>query len=482
MSLSGALSNAMSGLVANARGTTVISSNIANALNENYGRRDISLSTNATQTSGGVIVANVTRHADPILAYQKRLALADHSAASAQSDFQATLEQLIGSVDTIGSVAEKLTRFETALLSAASDPSSETRLRNISVAAEAFAGGLRDTSAGIDALRTRADADIAKTVDRLNSGLSQLEQLNAQIMTARHLGQDAHGLMDRRDATLDALAEFVPLHVVERDSGKIAVFTAQGRTLLDERAVTFGFAPTSTILPHMTVENGLLSGMTINGKPVSIPGNGMVNGGSLEAQFNLRDVSAPQMQKRLDAIARDAIERFGPGGPDTTLGVTDPGILTDNGLNFDVANETGLAGRITLNAALWAGSSEPWRWRDGLNATAQGDVGQSDLLLRMKAQLNLAAVPGSTVLGSAPRSLVDHLQELSNTAAAQRVGSEEAHVATFSRLTELRDAAASDGVNTDQELQKLIELEKSYAANARVVQVVDDMLSELLRI
>ena len=482
MSLSGALSNAMSGLVANARGTTVISSNIANALNENYGRRDISLSTNATQTSGGVIVANVTRHADPILAYQKRLALADHSAASAQSDFQATLEQLIGSVDIIGSVAEKLTRFETALLSAASDPSSETRLRNISVAAEAFAGGLRDTSAGIDALRTRADADIAKTVDRLNSGLSQLEQLNAQIMTARHLGQDAHGLMDRRDATLDALAEFVPLHVVERDSGKIAVFTAQGRTLLDERAVTFGFAPTSTILPHMTVENGLLSGMTINGKPVGIPRTGMLNGGSLEAQFNLRDVSAPQMQKRLDAIARDAIERLGPGGPDTTLGVTDPGIFTDNGLNFDVANETGLAGRITLNAALWVGSSEPWRWRDGLNATAQGDVGQSDLLLRMKAQLNLAAVPGSTVLGSAPRSLVDHLQELSNTAAAQRVGSDEARVATFSRLAELRDAAASDGVNTDQELQKLIELEKSYAANARVVQVVDDMLSELLRI
>jgi hypothetical protein len=65
------------------------------------GRRDISLSTNATQTSGGVIVANVTRHADPISAYQKRLALADHSAASAQSDFQATLEQLIGSVDEI---------------------------------------------------------------------------------------------------------------------------------------------------------------------------------------------------------------------------------------------------------------------------------------------------------------------------------------------------------------------------------------------
>ena len=43
MSLSGALSNAMSGLIANARATTVISSNVANALNENYGRREVSL-------------------------------------------------------------------------------------------------------------------------------------------------------------------------------------------------------------------------------------------------------------------------------------------------------------------------------------------------------------------------------------------------------------------------------------------------------
>ena len=53
MSLSGALSNAVSGLTANARGTSVISLNIANALNENYGRRDIKLTSNPTQTSGG---------------------------------------------------------------------------------------------------------------------------------------------------------------------------------------------------------------------------------------------------------------------------------------------------------------------------------------------------------------------------------------------------------------------------------------------
>lgn len=482
MSLSGALSNALSGLSANARGTTVIASNIANALNETYGRRETSLSTNATQSSGGVIVAQVTRHADPIRAHQKRMALADASATSAQSRFHSDLEQLVGSVDTQGSVAEKLTRLETALLSAASDPSSETRLRNISFAAENFASGLRDASAGVDGLRARADANIASTVDQLNAGLSQLERLNAQIMSAKHLGQDAHGLMDRRDATLDSLAEIVPLHVVERDSGVIAVFTTQGRTLLDEKAATFNFDPTSTILPHMTADNGLLSTLRLDGKSVDIPGSGMMNGGSLEAHFNLRDVSAPLVQRRLDAIARDAVDRFGPGGPDTTLAPGDSGVFTDGGMPFSATAEVGLAGRITLNSMLSISTTDPWRWRDGINALGEGDAGQADLLLRLRSQMTAAQAPGSSILGSGPRSLVDHIQSLSNDVAANRVRFSDSETAASAHLNDVRQASAADGVNTDQELQKLIELEKSYAANARVVQVVDDMLSELLRI
>ena len=482
MSLSGALSNAMSGLVANARGTTVVSSNIANALNENYGRQDLTLSTNGTQTSGGVIVARVTRHVDPILAYQKRLALADNSAASAHSDFHSNLEKLIGSIDTVESVAGKLTQLETAFLSAASDPSSETRLRNISFAAEAFADGLRRASTGIDTLRIRADLEIANAVDHLNNGLSQLERLNAQIMTAKHLGQDAHGLMDRRDATLDSLAEYVPLHVIERESGTVSVFTAQGRTLLDGRAVSFTFDRSSTILPHMTVENGLISSLRIDGKRVDIPGSGMMNGGSLETHFALRDVSAPQTQTRLDAIARDAIERFGPSGPDATLGAGDLGVFTDGGFAFNASAETGLASRITLNTALRPETTETWRWRDGINAAIPGDEGQSALILALHAQVKTSMVPGSIVLGPTSRSLVDHLQDLSNETAANRVRSGEASTAAKAHLNDVRAASASDGVNTDQELQKLIELEKSYAANARVVQVVDDKLSELLRI
>lgn len=36
------------------------------------------------------------------------------------------------------------------------------------------------------------------------------------------------------------------------------------------------------------------------------------------------------------------------------------------------------------------------------------------------------------------------------------------------------------GVDTDQELQALLVIEKNYAANAKVIQTVDDMVSTLL--
>lgn len=482
MSLSGALSNAMSGLTANARGTSVISANIANALNPDYGRRELILTTDIQQTSGGVRVAHVARHADPILAYQARMASAEHAGYSARAGFDAEVERLIGSIDTLGSIAGHLTKFETALISAASDPSSQTRLQSLSLEAEAFVASLRESSHGLDDLRTRADEKIAFGVDQINAGLSQLEGLNSRIMSARHLGQDTNGLMDHRDAVLDQLSEFVPLHVVERDSGKIAVFTAQGRTLLDETAVELSFARTPIVLPHMNVGNGLLSRLQIDGQDVDMPGSAMLEGGALAAQFELRDVAVPKSQAHLDGVAREVIERFGPGGPDTSLAPGDAGVFTDAGLAFTAADEAGIAGRISLNAALTSTGPDPWRWRDGINAAGQGEAGNSDLLLDLQAQMSAQRLPGSPALGFGPQTLVGHIQQLSSEVASNRVRSEDAKDMAWTRLEDARQATAADGVNSDQELQKLIELEKSYAANARVVQVVDDMLSELLRI
>ncbi|MFP7569271.1 flagellar hook-associated protein FlgK [Marivita sp. S2033] len=482
MSLSGALSNAMSGLAANARGTSVISANIANALNEGFGRREVVLSTDANQSSGGVRVAQVTRYSDPILSHQKRLASAEFGYASTIAGFASNVEQLWGSVDTPDSVANQMTKFETALVAAASDPSSDTRLRNVSYAAESFANSLRSASNGIQQARTDAEKHIAASVDEMNGRLSKIEKLNHNIMTAKHVGQDVLALVDQREMELDRLSEFVPLHVVERESGEVAVFTRQGRTLIDTRAVEITFDGKPAVLSHMSVSNGLLSGLRVDGQNIDVSMDGPLSGGRLAATFELRDSAAPAVQARIDAIARDLIDRFGAGGPDSTINIGDPGVFTDAGGPFSPADETGLAGRIELNSTLATSGSDLWRWRDGLYAPSRGDVGTSGLIMDLRAQVSQSLVPGSLELGATPNSLSGHVLGLSSKIAADRVRTSDLSEFASVQLDQFRQAAAAEGVNTDQELQKLIELEKSYAANARVVQVVDDMLAELLRI
>jgi len=50
------------------------------------------------------------------------------------------------------------------------------------------------------------------------------------------------------------------------------------------------------------------------------------------------------------------------------------------------------------------------------------------------------------------------------------------------RANALREQELGDGVDTDQEMQKLLLIEQSYGANARVIQAVDDMMRRLLEI
>lgn len=50
------------------------------------------------------------------------------------------------------------------------------------------------------------------------------------------------------------------------------------------------------------------------------------------------------------------------------------------------------------------------------------------------------------------------------------------------RQDALTGAFLAEGVDTDQELQKLLQIEQAYAANARVITTIDEMIQQLLRL
>jgi flagellar hook-associated protein 1 FlgK len=66
--------------------------------------------------------------------------------------------------------------------------------------------------------------------------------------------------------------------------------------------------------------------------------------------------------------------------------------------------------------------------------------------------------------------------------ASDRTNTEKHLSFASTQLNELTQQELAAGVDTDAELQKLILIEQAYAANARMIQTVDEMMQTLLRI
>lgn len=483
MTISAALNSALSGLAANGRASGIVSGNIANALTPGYAKRSLELTSNAI-SGHGVQVIGISRRFDPVLTANRQSAEAASTNAAAIHRFQSGVESLIGPADNPASLPNRLAAFESALITAASNPSSASRLDATADAASQLADAIRSAGAGLRDLRSDADRRIGQQVEQLNTALAQVETLNAQIQSVRISGGDTASLLDQRSQVLDRINAIVPVRTATREHGQIALYSEGGAILLDGTAARLSFSGVRSVEPHMTVSNGLLSGLQINGIDVRTGGdNSGIRGGALAAEFEIRDELAIEAQKDLDALTRDLIERFADPTVDPTLAPGDPGLFTDQGAAFDPLNQTGLANRLELNAAIDpAQAGESWRLRDGLNAATPGPVGNAALIQSMGAALSTAHALSTPRFGSGAMSAADVAAAALSKASQHSASAEVTATFAASTLTEMQKAELALGVDTDEELQSLMKIEQAYAANARVLQVVGELMDTLLRI
>ena len=480
MTLSSALSNALSGLTASARGAGVISSNLSNALTDGYAARNLSLTARSGGADGGVMVTGVTRLVDLALLGDRRQADAALSRADTRAGYLERLTALTGDPTEERSLTGLMARFESALISAASLPESDTQLAGVLGAAQDLTGALNGLSVGVQSLRQKADRGIAGQVQHLNSALKKVEALNRDIIAGQAQGRDTSGLQDQRQALIDDISTAIPVQEIQRDFGTVALMAAGGRMLLDGEAAELTFAPRNTVAAHMTLENGLLSGLQINGTEVSMTSGQGLAGGALGALFALRDETLPQVQAELDTVALDLIERF-ETGLDASLSAGQPGLFTDAGAVAGV--ETGIAGRIGINAVVDPDQGGAlWHLRDGLGAGQPGNVGNADLLNAMLDRLTAQRPQSGNALGTTDRDAATLASDfLSNIAGLENSIAQDQSFAA-AHQGELKELELALGVDSDAELQKLILIERAYAANAKMVQAVDEMLQRLMEI
>ncbi|WP_372989974.1 flagellar hook-associated protein FlgK [Sulfitobacter sp.] len=484
MSISGALSSAMQGLRAAGRGSEVIAANLSNVLTPGYGVRSLELSSDTTATHGGVKIDGVSRLVNESIVHDKRIAEAGQANASAVLDLYIKVEDLLGAPDDPASLSAQTAQLEKNLITAASRPDAPERLSTVVSSARILANTFKEASDGLQSIRTTADRTIGLQVDQLNAALSQVQELNAQITKTQVQGNNSSGLLDQRQRVIDEISVLVPVRTVARDNGQVAIYSTGGAVLLDSLAAEVGFERSNLVTPYMSESAGTLSGLTINGIVFRTGStNGVLSGGSIAAQFEIRDEIAVEAQAQIDALARNLVERFQDPAVDPSLAIGDAGLFTDEGNFFDPANEIGLAQRLVLNAAIDPDQGgQAWRLRDGIGATTTGDVGDATLINNMISALSSGHISSSGLFSGGAYSTIDLTSTLASHYGAERLNAEQTLSFSATQVTELTERLMSEGVDSDQEMQKLLLVEQAFAANARMIQAVDEMMQTLLRI
>jgi len=283
---------------------------------------------------------------------------------------------------------------------------------------------------------------------------------------------------------IDSISAIIPLREVQREGNQIALFSTGGVSLLEGSPARLTFNPSNTVNAEMTLASGGLSGLMINGRSVDTSGSSSpILGGRLGGLFAVRADLGVTAQNSLDAMARDLIERFAAPGLDPTLAPGDPGLFTDQGAGFVALNETGLAGRIRMNAAadpLQGGAL--FRLRDGLQAATQGPPGVPTLLQSLHLALNAPRALASTGFAAGNRDFASLAGDVLSDASTRRLNADSEASFAAARFTTLSDLEKQGGVDTDQEMQMLLIIEKNYAANAKVIQTVSNMIDTLIRL
>ena len=487
MSLSSAARIAQSGLSTVTAQTSVTSRNIAGANDTSTYSRKIA---NVITISGGSQVTSVTRAQDQAVFNNVLSATAASATQDALTAGLTTLNTTIGDVSSGGtatSPAALVSSFTNALQSYEASPSDSSLANGAVTAANALASGLNSASATVQQVRAQADAGMATAVSTVNSLLNQFQSLNAQIISGTAVGADVTDAEDSRDSVLQQLSQQIGITTTTGANNDMSIYTDSGATLFQDGARSVTFSPTSTYTASTTGNAVYVDGVPVTGSGATMP----ISSGALAGLATLRDDTTVTYQAQLDSIAGSLISSFAESDQSGGGGAPLPGLFTTPGATALPTSTTGLAEQITVNATVDPSqggnatllrdggisdtSNTDYTYNTGGNASYSGRLSQ--LLTNMSQTQTFGAAGAITTnatLGGYASASVSWLEAQRATVSSQ---SDYQSTLLSTATTALSN---STGVNLDDEMSKMLDLENSYSASAKLISTINDMFTALL--
>jgi flagellar hook-associated protein 1 FlgK len=486
MTLADALNSARSSLMATGMQTSVISRNIAGVNQDGYSRKNVLV---ATLPGNGVYVAGIQRASSAGLFYNVlKAASTTAKQDSLYNGLQKIAATTVDDPEQDQSPAAQLAKLKSALQQYATAPDNATLAQAAVTAAKGVASSLNDATKTVQSVRADADTDMATSVSTINQLLSQFDTVNTSIVKGTIAGTDVTDYLDLRDSILSKLSQEVGITVATRANNDMVVYTDSGVTLFETKARSVTFAPTNAYTAGTSGNAVYIDGVPVTGAGAVMP----IQSGKLAGLATLRDDAAVTYQSQLDETARGLIETFaesdqsGAGLPDV------PGLFTYPGapaMPPTALISTGLAGTIFVNPSVdQTAGGNPSLLRDGAisgnaayNYNTGNNAGFSDRLQQLVDGIAANRPFDPSAQGKPNASLIDFAGSSVSWLESQRKSASDQATYNQTLLERSADALSNvSGVNMDDEMSFMLQVERTFSASSKLIATVDGMLKDLL--
>lgn len=461
--LFGILHVARTAILAQQTAVRVTSQNIANAETEGYTRQRADLVATPTimtpmgALGTGVRVRDVTRLRDPLLDANYRRDSGRAAGADLQGQLLGQIEAVLNEPSTTG-LSAALDAFHASWGDLSNQPTSAP-IRGLVVQRGAqLATMFRSFSARLDDTLGYAEDRLTAAVNDVNRYSGQIATVTTEIIRIEAGGLTAGDLRDQRDLLIDKMSALGSVRVVDREGGDVAVF----------------------IDGAMVVEAGDSHDLSVAGSPTEVrigsralnfePGTSTI--GNLLEVINTQ---LPAIQARLDELAGGIVEQVNA--------IHSSGYTTGGATGVDFFDAAGTTARtIAMSATASTVVSTDTSGQSGNNRIALAMAALRDAPAKNTIAAGIAgwaAVSGN--LGGL--SFAEHYHSTVADLGTAVNDATNAHTvnSALAQQSEMRRASIS-GVSTDEELIRVMQHQQSYAAAARVVSVVDEMMQTILQL
>jgi flagellar hook-associated protein 1 FlgK len=460
-SLSSIISNAQSGLGAIKAGIAVISDNVANAGVASYSVK--TQETSSFDVGGqtfGVRTGQVARSVNAALEASAWAAASSVAGLTVQSQVLTAINDTQGTPGDGTSLPDVVTALQSAFTNLQAQPSSQSLQSAVVAAAKTLASTINSTASTITTERNDVQSQIVTQVSGLNSALATVQSTTQQIIAATASGGSTASLEDQRDAALQTLSSTMNLQYSEQPDGNISLSTPAGLSIpLDSTFSTQSatLSPASASGPPI-----MLQSANPNIPPVDV--TGQISGGSLGALIQLRDTTLPGYTKSLDGFSASLANQFSAQGLQ---------LFTDGGSSTSLTAYAGLSSAIEVNPTVTA---TPSLVRDGTSGgNASGTAGFTGVIDNV---LNTTFASS----GTTPSLQTQAQNFVSQQSADTQTASTNLANASAYQTTVGTALSSQSGVDVDQQMGLMIQLQNAYQANAQVITTAAQMFTALTSI